>query len=78
MHEEEIKAQVDKVLTADKILHQQLLGWDWKPPRLDLIYTNNPDPGNDPDDDEGNNNNHLNSQDGSSNGKDVSRSLSFS
>jgi len=38
MHEEEMKLQVEKVLTADKILHEQLFGWEWRPPRLELIY----------------------------------------
>ena len=41
MHEEEVKTQVDKVLAADQILHTQLFGWNWRGPRLELIY--NPD-----------------------------------
>ena len=38
MHEEEVQAAVEKVLDADNVLHQQLFGWDWKPPKLELIY----------------------------------------
>ena len=41
MHEEEVKKIVEKVLTADEILHQQIFGWEWRAPKLELIY--NPD-----------------------------------
>lgn len=39
MHEGEVKELVDKVLTADDIIHKQLLGWDWRAPKLDVIYS---------------------------------------
>ena len=32
MHEEDVAGLVTKVLHADKIIHQQQLGWDWHPP----------------------------------------------
>jgi hypothetical protein len=39
MHEEEVKGAVEKVLTADDIIHKHLFGWDWRGPKLDLIYS---------------------------------------
>lgn len=34
MNEEEVNELVTKVLKADRVIHQQQLGWDWRPPDL--------------------------------------------
>ncbi len=38
MHEEETAAQLEKILQADKIIHEQQLGLVWIPPRCDLRH----------------------------------------
>ncbi|CBN80015.1 conserved unknown protein [Ectocarpus siliculosus] len=37
MHREEVLEAINKVLQADEIIHQQQLGWEWKPPNMDLL-----------------------------------------
>eukprot|EP00903_Cladosiphon_okamuranus_P013611 g12676.t1 len=37
MHREEVLEAITKVLQADEIIHQQQLGWEWKPPNMDLL-----------------------------------------
>ncbi|CAM9565011.1 unnamed protein product [Ectocarpus sp. 4 AP-2014] len=37
MHREEVLEAISKVLQADEIIHQQQLGWEWKPPNMDLL-----------------------------------------
>ena len=32
MHEDEAKDMVDKLLKADKIISEQILGWQWRAP----------------------------------------------
>ena len=36
MHEEEVSVMVDRLLAADRVIHEQLLGWEWKPPSKDV------------------------------------------
>ncbi|CAM9509628.1 unnamed protein product, partial [Chrysoparadoxa australica] len=37
MHQEEVQQLIPQVLTADRILHEQLLGWDWSGPNMDML-----------------------------------------
>ena len=37
MHEEEVDQYVEQVLKADKIINEQLLGWAWRSPDLEIV-----------------------------------------
>ncbi|CAM9297235.1 unnamed protein product [Heterosigma akashiwo] len=38
MHEDEVRERVDQVLRASRVIHAQQLGWEWRPPNLELLY----------------------------------------
>ena len=37
MHEEEVDQYVEQALKADKIINEQLLGWTWRSPDLEIV-----------------------------------------
>ncbi|KAG5186134.1 sperm tail-domain-containing protein [Tribonema minus] len=37
LHQQEALALVDRVLKADEVIQRQQLGWDWRPPQMDLL-----------------------------------------
>ena len=40
MHDEEMRMFVDRVLAGDRIITEQILGWEWEDPDLSTIATN--------------------------------------
>lgn len=40
MKAEEAKEYLDKILTTDMVIHEQILGIDWKPPKKELLEKN--------------------------------------
>lgn len=42
MHEETVGAMMKRLLDADKVIHEQLLGWEWEPPSQELLGTFTP------------------------------------
>ncbi len=36
MHEEEVSSMLQRALAADRVVTEQLLGWEWKPPKQEL------------------------------------------